>query len=419
MKRILALILALLLCLGFVVSCENEEAPTSAPESSSESTSSSESALSSSQSSSSSSEPKLNEKDKNEQEASRLDFEYCSVIPSAFEENPKIEVLVSYEELVAFSQEKGLYVTREDGDERIDFDPASLESIFNSYFVLAVPNGFESYEDLRYTGIEQLENGNYLLMAVVTTNYEQILELKEYKLDLVIAPCELDGADMKESGVLLNARFKQIPPTYNIPEDTPYNNKVANPAKEKLHSMSEGEYISLSIFLSSPPHTAVQGSGYTSYQIASIKNQFYANFSAYKREHGEIALTDLPADVFRELSGLNDEQILNDYEIESCLESVGGLDYTIKLYGIYKDQREYRQSIKNANMARNEEFCALLDMTRCRNVYKDSLLCVISLECERDYVLTLQEMELVRSIYWSNPDDEVVLDQELDMEIDE
>ena len=82
--------------------------------------------------------------------------------------------------------------------------------------------------------------------------------------------------------------------------------------------------------------------------------------------------------------------------------SVGGLDYTIKLYGIYEDQREYRQSVKNANMSRNEEFCALLDMTKCRNVYKDSLICMITVECERDYVLVLQEMKLVESIYWNN-----------------
>ncbi len=187
-----------------------------------------------------------------------------------------------------------------------------------------------------------------------------------------------------------------------------YNDKVADKAKEKLHTMSEDEYIVLNVQLYHPPHTAVQGNGYSNSTIAQIKSNFYVKFNAYKQENGEIALVDLPVDVFREFSGLTDPQVLSDTEIKSCLASVGGLDYTIKLYGIYEDQREYRQSIKHANMARNDEFCALLDMSKCRNVKKDSLLCIISLECERDYVLTLQEMSLVSGIYWSDPNEEPI-----------
>ena len=397
MKRILSLILALIFCLSFVVSCENEEAPSSTPTSSSE--------PSQEESSSSSS---LSSQEPNEEEMSAGNrFEHYGVL-STVEEETAIEVITSYEELVAFVQGKELYlINKNDAEKRLEFDPAVLKDNFKDSFVLAVPQGFEKYEDIYYEGIEKLDSGEYLITAVVTTNFDQLLDPETYNFDFVIVPNELYREDMKQKGFILEADFEQILPTYNIPEDTPYNNKVTSATKEKLHTMAQNERLVISVWLKAPAHTAVQGNGYTDGEIGLIKKEFYEKFSAYKQEHGDIALTDLPADVFRELSGLVDEQILNDHEIEGCLESVGGLDYTIKLYGIYKDQREYRQAIKRANEERREEFCALLDMERCTSLQKNSLLSIVSFECDRDYVLILQENSLVSGIQWSNPDDEV------------
>ncbi|MBR2296256.1 MAG: hypothetical protein IKA43_02500 [Clostridia bacterium] len=396
MKRILTLVLAMIFCLGFVISCENEQASPSSIESNK-----------ASQELSSSSEPSSTLKNEGEPSISHR-LEHYSVLSTATEGT--IEVLTSYEELVAFAQSKELYIAHEnDAEELVEFDTAVIMDKFDEGVVLAVPQGFQRYEDIYYKGLEMLENGVYVITAVVTTNYDQPLEPVSYNFDFVIVPSDLYKEDMKQKEFMLEAEFKSVLPTYNIPDDTPYNNKIENSAKEKLHTMNEGEYISLSIFLASPPKAATQGSGYTDSQIASIKNKFYSNFASYKQEHGDMELTELPVDAFRKLSGLVDSQILNDTEIRDCLASVGGLDYTIKLYGIYEDQREYRQSVKNANISRNEEFCALLDMTKCRNVYKDSLICMITVECERDYVLVLQEMKLVESIYWNNPDENIFI----------
>ena len=431
MKRILSLLLCLLLCACALASCGNiEESSEAEPvDSSSSETSSKAVEDSSSETSSKAVEDSSQEVSSTQMQKPVNDEEAYNDKPfkhytfeSTVSTMPELEVLTSYEELVEYASKTALYEPISSNDNELDMLPneenrveadiSFLESVFEDNFVIAVPFNYAEYEELYYNGLEEYEDGTYALVLVLKHQYKELIDKIYYNFDLVIVPKRYYNENMENDGISLYVEQIPFEPTYNIPENTPYNNKVTDEAKEKLHSMGEGEYIPLLVWLYSPPRTAVQGSGYSDYQITAIRNEFYRNFASYKQENGDIALVDLPADVFRELSGLTDEQILNDYEIESCLESVGGLDYTIKLYGIYEDQREYRQSIIRATEARNEEFCALLDMTKCKSIYKNPLLCVINLECERDYVLVLQEMSLVSNISWYNPGEDVVEENE-------
>lgn len=416
MKRILSLLLCLLLLVGFVASCENEEFTSNSMSEDSSSTEPASEPLQeptsepSQEMSSAQTQEPVDDEEKVDNDKSFKHYTFESTVAVM----PEIEVLTNYEELVEYSNGKGLHKAdlRVENENNVEFDVRLFENTFEDNFVIAVPFNFTEYEELYYNGFEEYEDGTYALVLVLKHQYNESIEKTFYNFDFVIVPRKFYSENMENGGIKLYVEWLPVEPTYNIPENTPYNKKVTNATKEKLHSMSEGEYIPLTVWLYSPPHTAVQGNGISDYELSSRVNKFNALLSAYKSEHGEMETTEVPIDKLREFTGNTDENIMTDTELISCLESVGGVRYTIKIYEIYKDTHEYRQSIKNDNIARNEEFCALLDMTKCRNIYKNSLLCVITLECERDYVLALQEMSLVNSISWNNPSEDILEENE-------
>lgn len=199
----------------------------------------------------------------------------------------------------------------------------------------------------------------------------------------------------------------------NAVQEPIYNDKVAAEVQKMLGEMDESEYISLTIHLKAKALPTL-GDGYTEGQISSKLSKFVINFNLYKQEYGEMELCDLSVDAFRELSGLTDKDLVDDWTIASILENnrlegVGSVRYIIQIYGIYEDTRAYRTQVKNNNTARNEEFCALLDMEQCRNIYKDPLIALVTLECKRDYVLELQEISIVSGInYHDTSGDEMI-----------
>lgn len=200
----------------------------------------------------------------------------------------------------------------------------------------------------------------------------------------------------------------------NAVQEPIYNSKVGAEVQKMLKEMDESEYISLTIHLKTKALPTL-GDGYSEGQIASKLSNFVRNFNLYKQEHGEMELCDLSVDTFRELSGLTDEDLVNDWTIalileNNRLEGIESVRYIIEIYGIYEDTRAYRTQVKNNNTARNEEFCALLDMEQCRNVYKNPLIAVVALECKRDYVLELQEISIVSSINYYDPSADEIFD---------
>ena len=200
----------------------------------------------------------------------------------------------------------------------------------------------------------------------------------------------------------------------NAVQELIYNSKVGAEVQKMLREMDESEYISLTIHLKTKALPTL-GDGYSEGQIASKLSNFVRNFNLYKQEHGEMELCDLSVDTFRELSGLTDEDLVNDWTLASILENnrlegVGSVRYIIEIYGIYEDTRAYRTQVKNNNTARNEEFCALLDMEQCRSIDKNPLIAVVTLECKRDYVLELQKISIVSSIKYHDASADEIMD---------
>ena len=200
----------------------------------------------------------------------------------------------------------------------------------------------------------------------------------------------------------------------NAVQEPIYNSKVGAEVQKMLEEMDESEYISLTVHLKTKPLPTL-GDGYSEGQIASKLSNFVRNFNLYKQEHGEMELCDLSVDTFRELSGLTDKDLVNDWTLASILENnrlegIESVRYIIEIYGIYEDTRAYRTQVKNNNTARNEEFCALLDMEQCRSIDKNPLIAVVTLECKRDYVLELQEISIVSSINYYDPSADEIMD---------
>ena len=403
MKRILSLLLCLVLCVGFFASCESGKFSSN---STSESSSSADTVCESTNDSAS-----KDEKTPITQEETHS-FEHYT-FGSTVKEHEGLEVITSYEELVQYANGKGLCRADVKSEKNnIEFDTALFENTFENSFIIAVPHVFCAYEDSYYVSIEEYDDGTYAITLTLVYKNREEIEILAYNFDFVVVPWTCYDENMEENGIALETIEKPYTYTYKIPADTPYNNKLDKPTKEKLHSMNEGEYIQLTVWLNSPSQYYSPSSyGIPESQLSARVNGFYTKFNAYKKEHGEMSILDLPIDKFREFSGVTDEKIMTDAEIRSCLDSVGGLKYTIQIYEINKSQYEYRQQVKKANEQRNEEFCAILDMTKCRNVNSDSLLTIVSLECDRDSVLVLQEISFVSNIYWNDPNEVWILEE--------
>ena len=174
MKRILSLILALIFCLSFIVSCEKEEAPSS---SSSQSSSSSES---SSSRDDSPTEPEIeflidNPYTTYEYNSWGLYFKSEMITPEESEDECyKIWTFERYEEYYKFVDDT-LVGIEDIGEERIDIGSIGVkESDFETHIVLGLycvsdyPMMFGKISS--HIGLMKNPNGKYILLAE-TTDY--------------------------------------------------------------------------------------------------------------------------------------------------------------------------------------------------------------------------------------------------------
>lgn len=181
------------------------------------------------------------------------------------------------------------------------------------------------------------------------------------------------------------------------PVSTTLGSKVDKSIIDAIPTVNDTERIRIDVWLKSAPASSYVG-GTGSINIDGIVSSFNAKLQNYSKEHGPTTVTDLPIDVFRSFSGLTNEAIMSDYEVRACLESAGGLPYTIEIYYRNLDLYNYRQQVKASNNSISNRFYSLLDLDRCSVFYRDQMLCFFTLDCDADYIYVLQDLDCVSSL---------------------
>ena len=212
MKRILSLILALLLCCGFIVSCEKEEAPL---ESESSSSSSTESSSSSSESSSSSS---VESSSSSSTESSSSSSESSSSAIDNSQKQPEIlnnvtpeyfNAYTAYINFYRFNVEEGVTIvsTYEEYLKYLFLMPNETfegitEETFESNFVVLI-NYVEGYIrdlDIYYNNFQKVENSYFLTCNLVSQKGRLFDQMLEPYIDVCVIPralCQDDIASIE------------------------------------------------------------------------------------------------------------------------------------------------------------------------------------------------------------------------------
>ncbi len=119
-------------------------------------------------------------------------------------------------------------------------------------------------------------------------------------------------------------------------------------------------------------------------------------YSLQARATGTIDIVNLTPDVFR--AQANIPEIMTNDEIKNCIESGMTSDEIINLSERTQFLSEYRTARKSLNNATNEQFYKLLDLDKCKNVYLDSLLAYVRMDCKKSYIDNLSSMSAVKEI---------------------
>ena len=201
---------------------------------------------------------------------------------------------------------------------------------------------------------------------------------------------------------------------------TSASNKLTDDLKAHLQTISDDEYVPIYIWLNDygddmlytvlskrlgTTITAQNEEAYISSKISSKTAQFKENLAKMKSDtvstyalnsSGEIDITTLSASTFRAQGDIS--EIMTDNEIEACLESGMSAEKIVELSERNQFLHDYRQSRKAISSATNQSFYEQLDLTKCRNVYVDSLLTHVTMECKKSYIYNLLDLARVYEI---------------------
>lgn len=119
-------------------------------------------------------------------------------------------------------------------------------------------------------------------------------------------------------------------------------------------------------------------------------------YSLQARATGTIDIVNLTPDVFR--AQANIPEIMTNDEIKNCIESGMTSDEIINLSERTQFLSDFRMARKSLNNATNEQFYKLLNLDKCKNVYLDSLLAYVRMDCKKSYVDNLSSMSAVKEI---------------------
>ena len=119
-------------------------------------------------------------------------------------------------------------------------------------------------------------------------------------------------------------------------------------------------------------------------------------YSLQARATGTIDIVNLTPDVFR--AQANIPEIMTNDEIKNCIESGMTSDEIINLSERTQFLSDFRMARKSLNNATNEQFYKLLDLDKCKNVYLDSLLAYVRMDCKKSYVYEIARKSQVGSI---------------------
>ncbi len=202
-----------------------------------------------------------------------------------------------------------------------------------------------------------------------------------------------------ESNDIKETEFKE-----NTEAKKEYNDKVSEELKEQLEAISEDEFISISVYLVSPKQSSFDVS--EDYINRLAKNRaaiFERNLKLFNEENAtQLTFKDLTGKQFKELSQIDDD-IYTDEEMDSIITGFNTVEEFYSLYEHTKSLHYYRQRVKEANQARNDELCQTLDMEQCKDIYKSPLLCIVYMSCTKSYILELQEISIVSDISYNDP----------------
>ena len=204
MKRILSLVLALLLCCGFIVSCEKEEAPLESESSSSSSESSSSSSVESSSSSSTESSSSSSESSSSAIDNSQKQPEILNnVTPEYF------NAYTAYIDFYRFNVEEGVTIvsTYEEYLKYLFLMPNEMfegitEETFESNFVVLI-NYVEGYVrdlDIYYNNFQKVENSYFLTCNLVSQKGRLFDQALDPYIDVCVIPralCQDDIASIE------------------------------------------------------------------------------------------------------------------------------------------------------------------------------------------------------------------------------
>lgn len=210
--------------------------------------------------------------------------------------------------------------------------------------------------------------------------------------------------DSNTSSELLSNNEKEIEDVLQQSKKE-YNGKVSDELKNQLESISDEDYISITVNLKTPNHGSSYdvSEGYIKTQATNRTVIFERNLKILN-ENEDVPLTfkDLTGKQFMEASQITDD-IYSEQEFESMIESYNSVEEIYEMYESTKNMHLYRQNVKEINQARNKEFSNMLDTEQCKNIYDESLLTNVTLECKKSYILEIQEISIVTSIRYNDP----------------
>lgn len=183
-----------------------------------------------------------------------------------------------------------------------------------------------------------------------------------------------------------------------------YNEKINEELKSRLETISDNEYISITVYLQSPKHNPYNVSDNYIKQLADNRAFVFERNLRILNENKVNPLTfkNLTGEQFKQLSQITDD-IYSNSEMDNMIQSIDSVEEIYVMYEYTKSMHNYRQRVKNANQARNKEFYDMLDTEKCKDINMSSLLSLVQLECKKSYILEIQEISIVSNISYNNP----------------
>ena len=204
--------------------------------------------------------------------------------------------------------------------------------------------------------------------------------------------------------------------TFTInPED-----KLTDDLKEAMSTTPDGEYISIYIWLNddySDELVYVNLSNKLGEEINELNENVYISkrieekieqykIKQFSTQQMSANISMQPAfenlSVESKISSLRNNadlsSIVSNEEIEDCLNNGKSFEEIIELSERYQYLSDYRDSRANVNKKLNYEFVEQIDTNNYKNLYIDSLLPYVTLECKNKYIIELSLKEETKEI---------------------